>query len=375
MTVSEGCRSVEHWLGRLAPSTARIQRNYFSKFMEWLKENGGAFKDYTPDMLIEHQKQADNGSSYDVLDVIQLYIGQCKGRQSTKNARYNNVRSFFAHNRCTLPKDPTFKVISTETTKPPIRGTLTVDEIKKCVLGSRRAYQAIYLSMFQACMDQECFTFWNLNGYGSLMEQLNQGANIIRIDLPGRKKNRNKKPFYTFIGDDAISAIKNWLEVRPRDAKAIFTNQYGKPVTKQDLKDYWLRQLRRTGIVEHVKGTPNSHRTGKNLHEMRDVWRSLWSKSPASNVVAEFMMGHSIDEYGYDKSYRDVEFYKSEYVKALPYLNILSRGEAFGRVDQNEVERLRRENQALQQQLETNSQDALKMFETLEKRIKALEKQ
>ncbi len=345
MGQTEGFGSVDRWLERLAPSTAKIQSNYFNKFLKWMKENGGEFKDYTPDMLIEHQKQSGNGSSYDIIDMIQLYIAQCKGRQSTKSARYNNIRSFFVHNRAQLPKDPSF-IIRSNT--PPVQGTLTVNEIKKTILSCNKAYQAAYLTMFQGAIDQESFIYWNNNGYDSLIEQLGNGAKFIKIDLPGRKANRNKQRFYTFIGSDAIATLSNWLKVRPGEAKSIITNQYGGPLSKQDLKHYWLGKLRLLGIVDHEKGKPNSHRTGKNLHEMRDVWRSLWSKSPASHIVGEYLMGHVIDDLGYDKSFRDVEFYRGEYEKASPHLNLMSRGEAFGQVDKSEVEKLRAEVQQLE---------------------------
>jgi len=340
---------VSRWLGRLAESTQRVQLNYFSAFMEWMGEHGGPFKDMTPDELIECQKNADNGSRYDVLDVVQQYVIEKPGTYNSKNSRYNNVRSFFMHNRAELPRDPGFNI---NPEREPVRGTLTPDEIRRVVLASNTMYQALFLCMFQGAMDQEMITYWSSNGYDSLAEQLKGDPEAVKINLPGRKSQKFKQGYYTFIGGDAVKSLRTWLKQRqhrveqgkiPRDSREIFCNQYGETVSKRTIREYWTGKLRRLGIIEPVKRGTRVSRTGKGLHEMRDVFRSLWSKSPASHVVGEYCMGHQIDKLNYDKSWRDVGHYRGEYLKALPWLQLMSRGEAFGRVERDEVERLRRE--------------------------------
>lgn len=356
--------TVKNWLSRLAPSTQETQLSYFNRFMKWLMVEGGSFKDYTPDQLIEYQRNADNGSRYDMVDLAQRYVRDKPGRINTKNTRYFNIRSFFAHNRCELPRDPGFKVRST---KPPIQGTLTPEEIKKVILSCNPAYQAAYLVMFQGALDHQMFIYWNTHGFEDLVKQLKSSPDIVKIELPGRKRNRNIKPYYSFIGRDAIEALENWFQLRPENAEAIITNQFGKGLRSYDLKNYWLRHLRKIGIVEQEKGRPYVDRTGKNLHEMRDVYRSLWSKSPANHIVCEYVMGHQIDELGYDKSFRDVDYYRSEYLKAVPYLNLLSRGEAFGLVEKSEITRLERNQQQRINELEAKLDRLMQIVEEKEK--------
>ncbi|MFH0849727.1 MAG: hypothetical protein V1924_02160, partial [Candidatus Bathyarchaeota archaeon] len=338
--------TVKNWMGRLAPSTQRVQLAYFKSFHKWYRVNGGNFAEFTPDQLVEYQKAVGNGAQFDILDMVQQYISQSRGTFNTKNSRYNNIRSFFVHNRAELPRDKNYTI---RPTHEPVRGTLTAEEVKQAILSSDPARQAAYMVMFQGALDQETFTYWNLNGYEPLMKQLAEmerlprEERVIRLELPGRKHAKNVTPYYTFIAADAIDALKNWLKHRPPGVKAIITNQRQNPISKSDLRHYWIHKLRRLGYVDPARQGARATKTGKGLHEMRDVWRSLWSKSPASSTVGEYMMGHQIDSLQYDKSFRDIDYYKAEYLKASPYLQIMTGGEPFGRVDKSEVERLRRE--------------------------------
>jgi len=337
---------VERWLDRLSPASEKTNRFIFSKFLAWLQGKGGRFSTFSVEELVEFQKEAGNGDAFKILDEVQSYINSLKDlRLSSLETYYAVIRSFFAHNRAELPKDKTFKPRSTVA---PVRGSLPPQEIRDMVLAAKPRYRAIFLSMFQSGMGQEEFSFWNLNGWKTLKEQLDSGTKVIKIDLPGRKKKKFKRTYYTFIGKDAIDAIRHYVDnLRPDREDAIFFDQYGRPVTKTAVREYWRRLSYSSGLIEPNKSTDKSviarTRHGKGLHELRDTFRSLWSKAPAQNFVGEFIMGHEIDPQNYDKSSVDVDFYREEYLLAEDILNIMSSDRAYGKVNESEVRDLKAE--------------------------------
>ena len=340
---------MEFWLGRLSPPTAVTNRYHFNRFMRWLRGNGGEFSHFTPDELVEFQIEASGRERYRILDVVQSYVNTVKGRHGTKVKVYSTIRSFFMHNRAELPRDGSFHIRGD---KPKVVGNLKPEEIRQIILSSNECYRAIFLCMFQGAIDRESFIWWNNYGWPKLKEALKGDSEVIRIDLPGRKNARNLRPYYTFIGPDAIDALRKWIPLRAKEASAIFTDQLGKPVSSNAVKQYWDRHLRRLGLVKRVhtgKGRGGGVRYGKNPHEMRDVFRSLWEKSSAKPSVAEFLMGHEVDPLEYNKAFKDEGWVRREYLKALPYIQIISSGRPFGQVEEDELDKLRAQVRRLEQ--------------------------
>ena len=156
------------------------------------------------------------------------------------------------------------------------------------------------------------------------------------------KRSRNRRPFYTFIGRDAIGAVRTYLRGRTETScEQIFLTQFRNPVSYRSLYGYWMLKMKRLGLIE-TKGPSRGNRYGKNLHEMRDLFRSRWRPSGVDVEVAEFFMGHDIDRLGYDKSPKLYpEWFEDQYRKAEPWLNIVSEDPE--RVPARDHRRLQRE--------------------------------
>lgn len=328
----------------------------FSMFQRWMTVNGGHLAGLSPDELIAYQKETDNGTKYEILDLVQTWSQGLKTpegqdcRVSYKKSCYSTVRSFFAHNRAPLPRDP--YTLRSET--PDHEGTLTVEEIRDVALASKPLYRAVFLAMFQGGMDIKSFLHWNMTGWETLREDLaDPSVKVLKIQMPPRK--RNRKPFSTLIGADAVRAIRDYLPTRPteeqarakhvRDGKtepfryAIFYSQFKTPIQKPTLQHYWMDRLEKLGIVMRRKG--HGHRYGKNLHELRDVFRTQWEKSPSRVSVAEYMMGHKVDPLEYNKAHKDEKWVRAEHKRALPLLEIMSSGRPYGLVEEESVDELR----------------------------------
>lgn len=372
--------AVKRWLNRLQPISQKPSCNNLINFFDWLVVNGGKFKEFTPDQLIEYQASASNGNRFDILNTVQDWIIGFDGSRLYKHQKYVAVRSFFIHNRAELPPDKTFKIHGE---KRRVAGELKLEEIHKIIQSSNTLYRAIFISAFQGALDIRGIEDWSNTGLEKLRRDLEGKPEIIRIDLPGRKKNED--PYYTLIGKDAILALRDWMIQRAEivknveDPGTIFINQQGEPVKRSGISMYWLKHSRKTGLAGKGKAGDTGFRTGKNIHELRDSFRTLWAKTDASAQVGEFLMGHNIDKLGYNKFYLDQGYVEGEYQKAVLRLNILSGPLTAGYVEEEKVKVVQRELEETRAKLaelvRNREQDTREMVLKILAEQKAIEKE
>ena len=79
-------------------------------------------------------------------------------------------------------------------------------------------------------------------------------------------------------------------------------------------------------------------------------------KAPRSPKLASSLWATSLIRLTITRVFRDEKFYRDEYAKALPYLQIMSSGRPFHQVDEDEVEVLRQEVSALKAIAETRKE-------------------
>jgi integrase len=284
------------------------------------------------------------------VDLLQEYVlGHPEWSVSYKRRVVSAVRSFFMHNRAPMPPDPGFAYRSEREAVVP---RLTVDEFRRIALASNPMYRAIWLCMLQSGMGARELLYWSRSGWESLRRQLREDRHPIRIDLPGRKRERNVKPYYTFIGHDAAEALRAYLDMRPSSGRrAIFINKFGRPLRYPGMMFYWLRKLRELGLTDRKSGVGAGTRYGRNMHQLRSLFKSRWRLSGCDPEVCEFYLGHDIDRLGYDKSpWLFPEWFEEQYLRAEPWLNVLS--EDPGKVPALEVVKIKRQLEETQREVE-----------------------
>jgi hypothetical protein len=271
------------------------------------------------------QKKAEGEDRYRVVDLVKKHCEERGGTYHTLSWRYRTLRSLFLHCRAELPKIQ----VNWHPNKDATRYQLTIDVLPVLLAGSGFRDRAVYLTLLQGLMDQERFAIFNMRGHELGVHIKEKGVEEpFRVDfLRGRKI--RKQPFNTWLGKDALAAWKEYFDrVRgyPKQDEAAALDNRGEPLKKETFARIHLRRLMRLKII--TGNGKKDARYGFNLHEFRDLARSILEKAKAEGLnetSAEFWMGHNVDPLGYNKLWKlDPKYNKDQYLIAEKHLNVTS---------------------------------------------------
>ena len=300
---------VEFWLLRLDLDSRKVCRSHFNRWMRWLHRQPG-WEHVTGRDLIVRQLEAED--AYVLVDLLQAYVGSLVLRKSSKEKAYSVIRSYFRHNRCALPEDPSFRI---KGDRPPVEAKLTVQDVVEAAHTATIRYRSIILFKWQSLLDNARIIYANQHCSDQIVKQMQSGVHPVRIDLPGRKEYENDTAgrFCTFIGKDALDALTNYFEQErgwPKPGEPLWMEHNGTPLEKATLESTWLRIFRHLGKISKRKG-PLGTRYGLNLHEMRDVATSYLHVNAKADGLdmdcVKLWCGQvgEIDPLRYDKFYND----------------------------------------------------------------------
>ncbi len=331
LKVEEEC--IREWASALSPSTARSFVYYFLHYLKWVK-NKGYWQ--SAQEMIDDCKKLPQDERYKHLDVVLKYIRSLKTGISDRKNRFTTIRNFYDFHRVPLPRPSKadiarcFRPSEADKRRAIDTKPLEIDEVRRIILNASQPYNAAFMVMFQSAMGLSEFEQFNTISWKKVVKELDREG-PIRIDLVREKTSRQSiRKYYTFIGEDAKMLIKEWLDMRP-DAKvdALFVT-YNKnkkewvPLTGRLISNMLTKVAKKVGLI-----TPNGlNRYHIHMHEFRDLFKSLCTLNGINQVASEFFLGHTIDKLGYDKSPQyDEEWFRQEYMKVEPVLNILSNPE------------------------------------------------
>lgn len=355
-------RSVQWWKSRIDPSTFPPYWTFVYRFFQFLHKG--------PDEAKQWAK--DTPDKYDVLNEIQAFINTLDGlRWKSKLNAYTAILSFFVHNRVPLPADPSFQIRSNV---PRTERQITIPHLRELIGLATQPYRSMILVKWMSLQDSAGIDYINRNHAHLVVNALREDQTICRLDMPGRKKSKNRRTYFTFIGKDALDSLQEYFDRMrgwPKEGEPIWIYGHSKyhpdtannVVTKIAFIHSWIRLLRRAGLINKKPGKRTS-RYGFNAHNTRDLAISkLEEVKDLKPSCSQFWAGHNIDPNGYKDFYTNPSWVQEQYTLAQPYLNIISNQmiivtktdpELLARVESQEAqhEALRKMVESLQKQLE-----------------------
>lgn len=324
------------WRDSLLPSTRRVYGFYFSKYMDWLRGEGMYL---TPENLLRDYEGLKSREQYRHVDVLKRWVKQVGGSRNARNSAYSSVRSFYEFNRLNLPplsrrdRREMFRVTEQDVQHHMADKPITREQLRTLLLETSQPYRSILLIMFQGGLGQAEFQYFNRHTWHDVVDNL-KSIGPVQVNIYRKKiSTEDVHDYYTFLSSDSKDAIERWLPQRDRMIKRLKVVKPGAekclflaydrtnrcivaPQPQSMWKAMWYASLRlkmrRAG--EFSKYKP---------HKLRHAFRSICTVCGVSKIASEWFLGHKIDYY--DKSPDlDVEFFRKEYEKAEPQINLFS---------------------------------------------------
>jgi len=334
LRIEEEC--VRRWAGDLDPTTAKNYVYYFLGYLDWVKSQG-----YwrSAEAMLKDCARLDEQERFKHVDALKAYVKSKRTGTVDKRNTWFAVRSFYEYHRSPLPKIPRnessrlFKPSEADKRRVLELAPLRLEEVRQLIMNVSQPYRSALIVMFQGAMGLAEFTEFNQSAWHKVAQDL-ENPGPIRVDLYRAKTSRGRvKKYYTFIGEDAKSLIKQWLQVRPEAQEQeelflTFNKNMGRwvPITSPLIGNAITKAAKRIGLIKE-NGLNRYH---VHAHELRDLFKSLCTLSGVNQVASEFFLGHTVDKLGYDKSPEyDEEWFRNEYRKVEPMFNVISNPKGF----------------------------------------------
>ena len=249
------------------------------------------------------------------------------------HTRVGSIRSFYATFGITVRMKGRHRLPRPRVTNK--RMIVNAEQVKTLINHARTPRdRAIILTLFQGGMDAA--TLCSIK-YGDIAEGLTKNEHPLRLDL---FRSKTGIEFYTFLGKDAIKAVKAYISdmtsrgVTFSHNMPLFLKERGK---EEGITTNLVQNMMK--IVAHNSGFIDDKNNGKAFnplgpHALRESFGSLMINSGVPDTIVDFWLGHSIGEMS--EAYKSVqaESLKKMYLNREKLLSVTAP-----KVDAEEIEK------------------------------------
>lgn len=221
--------------------------------------------------------------------------------------RVHVIRSFYATFDITVRFKGRYKLPKSKVENPRIKfKPEDIWKVKALVEHARTPRdRAIVLFHFQGGLDVSSLCSLN---YGDVREGLEKGEHPLKVEL---MRVKTGVEFYTFVGKDAIDALKAYLaDMRSRgvvfeDKTPLFLQERGKGRLKPYNIQTMMKDLAvRAGFVSEGNNGYEFNPLG--THSLRESFGSIMINSGVPDTVVDFWLGHEIGDMA--RAYKTTQF-------------------------------------------------------------------
>ena len=419
---------VSRWLSELeirSKNTAKSRHYHLYHYCRWLAKEKKI--PTTKQLLNRYKTLRKRGEEYQHIDWIKEYlfsIGKTKSF-SWREGCLSAIREFYRFNRCPLPDEKVDLTIrdvdGNHLREQAILKTMTLEDFRKLIEPAKIREKAILLINLQSGMGvgEFCHQFnvctctpemIRKHGHtcvpANVLRQLRENKNPIKIypliAFKQRNLNDRHSVYFTYIGKDAIEALKQYLVFRRQLVESAIKqyNDYEERVRKGYYFHQWekrrmelLKERLKVITPELKEGEPifitnqltpiREHNIQASIrilkkqtglldreftpHTCRDLFKTACHHTGVDPLISEYWIRHRLDAYGYDQLDKlHPEDFEREYMKVVGELNVISRMERIAQ--QEEVSQLKdqlRQLQEFKQKMETELLGHLELIKDL----------
>jgi site-specific recombinase XerD len=359
--------AIEYWMKELANrsvSTREKYKSFMVRFCEWQGK--------TPDQLVEQRKvdlrstdPKEQRSVESALKGFISYLEEGENSVSTQQVAYAAVRSFFEMNyqplRMRRGDYPTGESIGSR--------VATKDDVKKLLEDASLRIKAMILLLKDTGLRVSDIVRLR---YGNLAKGLEDDQEFISLSLITKK---NRIAAKTFVGPEAVDALKEYAEERRKGTRRIPPEKMGTDSPLFRTRTPEVRPLTRSGMSSTI--TYHAGRIGVDgqfsAHSFRKFFQTQLEAAGVHPNWIDQMMGHRLINSRDSYSLPTDQQLKEAYKKAYSQLRVYGRPDVEARISNLEAE-LEERNQIIEA-LVTNGSDKKTEIESLKRRIQELERE